>query len=165
MVNYWTPVFTLSKDEGTQEGDFQRIDAYEEVNDEGEYDGVLVYRWEEGPSQMLDRVEVDEPLEPNRLEVEFPVEYEKIVEWDDALRAAGLDRDKGINDIDQNDAANSTYRVEVYDGRGVIEDMTRWNGTIPDQREFHEVFREIRSLSREQLFESNDDISLQALED
>ena len=165
MVNYRTPVFTLSKDEGPQGGDFQRVDAYEEMSELGEYDGVLVYRWEEGPSQLLDRLDPNEPLEPNQLELEFPVEYEKIVEWDDTLRAAGLDRESGINDIDQGDAANSTYRAEFYDDRGVIQNMTRWNGTIPEQKEFHEVFKEIRGLSREKVFENGENIRLQALED
>lgn len=155
MVNYWRPVFTLSKDEGPEGGNFERLDAFEVTDAEGEYSGIVRYEQREGPDQFLDRVEEFnelESIEPNRLQIEFPVEYEEIIDMNDTLRGSGLDRDAGISDITQNDLANSTYRVEFYDERGVLEDMTRWNGTVPDQREFQQVFNSLEGKAMEYIF-------------
>ncbi|MFO7793435.1 MAG: hypothetical protein R6V35_00470 [Candidatus Nanohaloarchaea archaeon] len=169
MANYWRPVFTLSKDEGPEGGNFKRLDAFQVTDSEGEYSGVVRYEQREGPDQFLNRVEgfsEAEYVDPNKLQIEFPVEYEKIIGMNDQLRGSGLDRDTGISDINQDDSANSTYRVEFYDERGVREDMTRWNGTIPDQKEFQQVFNALEGKAMEYIFgDTNAEFNPQVFED
>lgn len=168
MANYWTPVFTLSKDEGPDGGNFKRLDAFGITDSNGEYSGAVRYEMREGPTQFLSRVDDFDQLESvelNKLQLEFPIEYGKIIEMNDKLRGSGLDRERGISDISQNSAVNSTYRAEFYDDRGVLEEMTRWNGTIPDQIEFQEVFNTLEGLAMEYIFDDTEtEFNFQAYE-
>jgi len=156
MSNYWRPVFTLSKDEGMVGGSFKQIDAFEVTSsDTDDVSGMVRYEWGEGPDQVLSRADELRDLkeiEPNWFDIEFPVNYEEVVEMEDVLRGSGLDIESGRPDQGDEDLAEPLYRAEFYDERGVTEDMTRWRGTVPNQREFQNVFNKLEAEAKEYIF-------------
>lgn len=156
MVDYLRPVFVLSKDETYEGGRFRRIDAFEAVDQDNNYEGRVRYEWREGPDQVLSRADEIEDvgqIEPNWFEIEFPVEYEEILDMEDRLRGSGLDVEQGVPDSSLDEKAESNYRAEFYDERGVTQTITRWRGTIPNQKEFQDVFQELEGRAREHIFD------------